>query len=84
MRLRLFLDSIGFSDLSAKKICKWKPEDRRHFEIIQERYMFLLIKLKYGLMKLNTQTCCLSFFLCGKHKLSERERDGRGDPHAET
>ncbi|KAH0895228.1 LOW QUALITY PROTEIN: hypothetical protein HID58_057657, partial [Brassica napus] len=39
VRLRLFLDSIGFSDLSAKKICKWKPEDRRHFEIIQESYL---------------------------------------------
>ncbi|KAL7203033.1 hypothetical protein ACSBR1_034475 [Camellia fascicularis] len=37
VRLRLFLDSIGFSDLSAKKIKKWKPEDRRQFEIIQER-----------------------------------------------
>ena len=38
VRLRLFLDSIGFSDLSAKKIKKWMPEDRRQFEIIQERY----------------------------------------------
>lgn len=37
VRLRLFLDSIGFSDLSAKKIKKWMPEDRRQFEIIQER-----------------------------------------------
>ncbi|KAJ0953180.1 putative calpain-3 protein [Helianthus annuus] len=39
VRLRLFLDSIGFSDLSAKKIKKWMPEDRRHFEIIQESYI---------------------------------------------
>ncbi|KAF3551194.1 hypothetical protein DY000_02010624, partial [Brassica cretica] len=39
VRLRLFLDSIGFSDLSARKISKWKPEDRRHFEIIQESYL---------------------------------------------
>ncbi|KAI4344843.1 hypothetical protein L6164_012030 [Bauhinia variegata] len=39
VRLRLFLDSIGFSDLSAKKIKKWMPEDRRQFEIIQESYM---------------------------------------------
>ncbi|KAF5930090.1 hypothetical protein HYC85_030963 [Camellia sinensis] len=39
VRLRLFLDSIGFSDLSAKKIKKWKPEDRRQFEIIQESYI---------------------------------------------
>lgn len=37
VRLRLFLDSIGFSDLSANKIKKWLPEDRRQFEIIQER-----------------------------------------------
>ncbi|KDP30593.1 hypothetical protein JCGZ_16246 [Jatropha curcas] len=39
VRLRLFLDSIGFSDLSAKKIKKWLPEDRRQFEIIQESYL---------------------------------------------
>ncbi|KAK2974456.1 hypothetical protein RJ640_013198 [Escallonia rubra] len=39
VRLRLFLDSIGFSDLSAKKIKKWRPEDRRQFEIIQESYI---------------------------------------------
>ncbi|KAJ4822515.1 Calpain-type cysteine protease dek1 [Turnera subulata] len=39
VRLRLFLDSIGFSDLSAKKIKKWMPEDRRQFEIIQESYL---------------------------------------------
>ncbi|ESQ29931.1 hypothetical protein EUTSA_v10011175mg [Eutrema salsugineum] len=39
VRLRLFLDSIGFSDLSARKISKWKPEDRRQFEIIQESYL---------------------------------------------
>ncbi|GLT39413.1 hypothetical protein SLA2020_136050 [Shorea laevis] len=39
VRLKLFLDSIGFSDLSAKKIKKWKPEDRRQFEIIQESYI---------------------------------------------
>lgn len=38
VRLRLFLDSIGFSDLNAKKIKKWMPEDRRQFEIIQDRY----------------------------------------------
>ncbi|PHT26976.1 hypothetical protein CQW23_33413 [Capsicum baccatum] len=37
--LRLFLDNIGFSDLSAKDIKKWLPEDRRRFEIIQESYM---------------------------------------------
>jgi len=45
VRLRLFLDSIGFSDLSAKKIKKWMPEDRKQFEIIQERYFpeYLLI-----------------------------------------
>lgn len=41
VRLRLFLDSIGFSDLSAKKIKKWMPEDRRQFEIIQERLLLL-------------------------------------------
>ncbi|XP_051113651.1 calpain-type cysteine protease DEK1 [Andrographis paniculata] len=39
VRLRLFLDSIGFSDLSARKIKKWMPEDRRQFEIIQESYI---------------------------------------------
>ncbi|CAA2992303.1 calpain-type cysteine protease DEK1 [Olea europaea subsp. europaea] len=39
VRLRIFLDSIGFSDLSAKKIKKWMPEDRRQFEIIQESYI---------------------------------------------
>ncbi|KAL3518927.1 hypothetical protein ACH5RR_021516 [Cinchona calisaya] len=39
VRLRLFLDSIGFSDLTAKKIKKWLPEDRRQFEIIQESYI---------------------------------------------
>ncbi|CAM8889204.1 unnamed protein product [Rhodiola kirilowii] len=39
VRLRLFLDSIGFSDLSAKKIKKWMPEDHRRFEIIQESYI---------------------------------------------
>ncbi|XP_022729424.1 calpain-type cysteine protease DEK1 isoform X2 [Durio zibethinus] len=39
VRLNLFLDSIGFSDLSAKKIKKWLPEDRRQFEIIQESYI---------------------------------------------
>ncbi|KAL1109349.1 hypothetical protein V6Z11_D03G171200 [Gossypium hirsutum] len=39
VRLSLFLDSIGFSDLSAKKIKKWMPEDRRQFEIIQESYI---------------------------------------------
>ncbi|PHT25574.1 Calpain-type cysteine protease DEK1 [Capsicum baccatum] len=37
VRLRLFLDNIGFSDLSAKDIKKWLPEDRRRFENIQER-----------------------------------------------
>lgn len=36
VRLRLFLDSIGFSDLSAKKIKKWTPEDRKRFEMVQE------------------------------------------------
>ncbi|XP_057954854.1 calpain-type cysteine protease DEK1 [Malania oleifera] len=39
VRLRLFLDSIGFPNLSAKKIKKWLPEDRRQFEIIQESYI---------------------------------------------
>ncbi|BFI07497.1 calpain-type cysteine protease DEK1 [Marchantia polymorpha subsp. ruderalis] len=39
VRLRLFLDSIGFSDLSAKEINKWTPEDRKRFEIVQEDYM---------------------------------------------
>ncbi|KAE8705679.1 Calpain-type cysteine protease DEK1 [Hibiscus syriacus] len=39
VRLNLFLDSIGFSDLSAKKIKKWMPEDRRQFEIIQDSYI---------------------------------------------
>ncbi|XXG56429.1 hypothetical protein AAC387_Pa03g3838 [Persea americana] len=39
VRLRLFLDSIGFSDLSAKKIKKWMPDDRRQFEFIQESYI---------------------------------------------
>ncbi|BAF09804.1 calpain-type cysteine protease ADL1 isoform X1 [Oryza sativa Japonica Group] len=39
VRLRLFLDSIGLSDLSAKEIKKWMPEDRRHFELIQESYI---------------------------------------------
>ncbi|ONK69723.1 uncharacterized protein A4U43_C05F26050 [Asparagus officinalis] len=39
VRLRLFLDSIGFSDLSAKEIKKWMPEDRRQFEMIQESYI---------------------------------------------
>eukprot|EP01018_Ginkgo_biloba_P017061 Gb_09128 [translate_table: standard] len=39
VRLRLFLDSIGFSDLSAKKIKKWMPEDHRQFEIVQESYI---------------------------------------------
>ncbi|EPS66151.1 phytocalpain [Genlisea aurea] len=39
VRLKLFLDSIGFSDLSAKKIKKWLPEDRRQFEIVQESYI---------------------------------------------
>ncbi|XP_073105600.1 calpain-type cysteine protease ADL1 isoform X2 [Elaeis guineensis] len=39
VRLRLFLDNIGLSDLSAKEIKKWLPEDRRQFEIIQESYI---------------------------------------------
>ncbi|XP_008787933.1 calpain-type cysteine protease ADL1-like [Phoenix dactylifera] len=39
VRLRLFLDNIGLSDLSAKEIKKWMPEDRRQFEIIQESYI---------------------------------------------
>ncbi|GAB4835104.1 Calpain-type cysteine protease dek1 [Ancistrocladus abbreviatus] len=39
VRLRHFLDSIGLSDLSAKKIKKWMPEDRRQFELIQESYL---------------------------------------------
>lgn len=39
VRLRLFLDSIGFSDLSAKDIKKWVPEERRRFELVQERYI---------------------------------------------
>jgi len=39
VRLRLFLDSIGFSNLSAKKIKKWTPEDRKRFELVQENYM---------------------------------------------
>ncbi|KAL0906783.1 hypothetical protein M5K25_025304 [Dendrobium thyrsiflorum] len=39
VRLRLFLDSIGFSDLSAKKIKQWLPEEHRQFEIIQESYI---------------------------------------------
>lgn len=46
--MRLFLDSIGFSDLSAKKIKKWMPEDRRQFEIIQERYYFKSYICIYG------------------------------------
>jgi hypothetical protein len=37
VRLRLFLDSIGFSNLSAKKIKKWTPEDRKRFELVQEK-----------------------------------------------
>lgn len=45
VRLRLFLDSIGLSDLSAKEIKKWMPEDRRQFEIIQERLVFILFTL---------------------------------------
>lgn len=45
VRLRLFLDSIGLSDLSAKEIKKWMPEDRRQFEIIQERLVFVLFTL---------------------------------------
>lgn len=43
VRLRLFLDSIGLSDLSAKEIKKWMPEDRRQFELIQERFFLLLL-----------------------------------------
>lgn len=39
VRLRLFLDSIGFSNLSAKKIKTWTPEDRKQFETVQENYM---------------------------------------------
>nr|XP_009403924.1 PREDICTED: calpain-type cysteine protease ADL1 isoform X1 [Musa acuminata subsp. malaccensis] len=39
VRLRLFLDSIGLSDLSAKEIKKWMPEDRRQFEVLQESYI---------------------------------------------
>ncbi|KAG6476656.1 hypothetical protein ZIOFF_065901 [Zingiber officinale] len=39
VRLRLFLDSIGLSDLSAKEIKKWMPEDRRQFENLQESYI---------------------------------------------
>nr|GMD14906.1 calpain-type cysteine protease DEK1 [Ipomoea batatas] len=39
VRLRLFLDSIGFSDLSAKDIKKWVPEERRRFELVQESYI---------------------------------------------
>ncbi|XP_078428400.1 calpain-type cysteine protease family [Wolffia australiana] len=39
VRLRLFLDSIGFSDLCANKIKKWLPEDRRQFELIQDSYI---------------------------------------------
>lgn len=39
VRLRLFLDSIGCPDLSAKKIKKWMPEDRRQFERIQDSYL---------------------------------------------
>lgn len=37
VRLRLFLDSIGFSNLSAKKIKTWTPEDRKQFETVQEK-----------------------------------------------
>lgn len=87
--MRLFLDSIGFSDLSARKISKWKPEDRRQFEIIQERYIFLLIK-QCGLVKLKTQTCCLFVFVCCNISylrekemeeeilMQRREEEGRG------
>ncbi|WOL02903.1 calpain-type cysteine protease ADL1 isoform X1 [Canna indica] len=39
VRLRLFLDSIGLSDLSAKEIKKWMPEDRRQFENLQDSYI---------------------------------------------
>ncbi|GAB2212288.1 hypothetical protein Droror1_Dr00025641 [Drosera rotundifolia] len=39
VRLRLFLDSIGLPDLSAKNVKKWMPEDRRQFELIQESYL---------------------------------------------
>ncbi|GAB2286981.1 Calpain-type cysteine protease dek1 [Dionaea muscipula] len=39
VRLQLFLDSIGLSDLCAKKIKKWMPDDRRQFELIQESYL---------------------------------------------
>ncbi|KAK7310250.1 hypothetical protein RJT34_07647 [Clitoria ternatea] len=34
VHLRLYLDNIGFSDLTAKKIKKWMLEDHRQFEII--------------------------------------------------
>ncbi|VFQ64035.1 unnamed protein product [Cuscuta campestris] len=39
VRLRLFLDSIGLPDLSAKDIKKWLPEEHRRFELIQESYI---------------------------------------------
>ncbi|KAG6548076.1 hypothetical protein Mapa_010510 [Marchantia paleacea] len=39
VRLRLFLDSIGSSDLSAKEIKKWTTEDRKRFEMVQEDYL---------------------------------------------
>lgn len=45
--MRLFLDSIGCSDLSAKKIKKWMPEDRRQFELIQERWVMIIMNVKH-------------------------------------
>lgn len=39
VRLRLFLDSKGFSDLSERRMKKWQPEDYREFELMQESFI---------------------------------------------
>eukprot|EP00250_Pteridium_aquilinum_P020316 c24782_g3_i2 orf=517-6945(-) len=39
VRLRLFLDSKGFSNLSERRMKKWHAEDYREFELMQESFI---------------------------------------------
>lgn len=39
VRLRLFLDSKGFSNLSERRMKKWQAEDYREFELMQESFI---------------------------------------------
>jgi hypothetical protein len=51
VKLLLFLNSIGFWNLIAKKIKKWTLEDRKQFELVQEKLVpsFMVIMIDKSL-----------------------------------